>query len=109
MTSLAFLHCLPVCFRTDCKSLLISIKDLHGLPPAYTSHLLLPYEPVCILRAMGRVFRGLAENEKRAFEVRAWGLCNNLPKETGSVKSVVAFKLSLKTCFLLIIMNCTGH
>lgn len=89
MTSLAFLRCLPVCFRTDCKSLLISIKDLHGLPPAYTSH--------------------LAENEKRAFEVRAWGLCNNLPKETGSVKSVVAFKLSLKTCFLLIIMNCTGH
>lgn len=69
MTSLAFLHCLPDCFRTDCKSLLISIKDLHGLPPAYMSHLLLPYEPVCILKAMGRVFRSLAENDKRAFEI----------------------------------------
>ena len=42
---LASLHWLPVCFRIEFKSLLITFKALHDLAPAYISELLVPYVP----------------------------------------------------------------
>ena len=40
---LAFLHCLPVKYRIDFKTLLLTYKALHGLAPPYIAELLYHY------------------------------------------------------------------
>ena len=52
-TILASLHWLPVPFRIDFKTLLITFKARLGLAPSYITEMLTPYEPVRSFRSSG--------------------------------------------------------
>ncbi len=89
---LASLHWLPVRFRIEFKILLIVLKILHGLAPAYLSELLHVHTPVRALRSSNQVLldvtRARLKNKgDRAFSVVAPNLWNSLPVHIRTAQS----------------------
>ena len=75
---IASLHWLPVKYRIDFKTLLLTYKALHGLAPPYTAEL-----PTPLLHC--------------AFAVKVPSLWNSLPSSVRSSESLNVFKKLLKT------------
>ena len=90
------LHCFPVKYRIDSKTLLITYKALHGLAPPYISELLHPYSTCRPLRSSNLVLLFtpcslLKSKGDCTFAVRAPLLCNSLPSSIRSAESLNGF------------------
>lgn len=77
-----------------------------GLSPSYMHDLLVPYEPVHILRSSDRRLKSYPETRlktkvDRVFAVMAPRLWNDLPKKIRLADSVASFKSLLKTYVLI--------
>ncbi|TWW74321.1 hypothetical protein D4764_14G0003220 [Takifugu flavidus] len=99
---LASLHWLPVKFRINVKTLLLTYKVLRGLAPSYLEELVIPYQPNRPLRSQNagllvvpRVSRSRMGG--RAFSYQAPLLWNQLPVQVREADSIATFKIRLKT------------
>ena len=102
--ALCELHWLPVLARMHFKILLLASKAIHGLAPEHISNLLvIKRKSSCNLRSNSGILlqppRGkmLATLGERAFQAAAPHLCNELPLQLRSIRSVETFKNSIKT------------
>ena len=95
------LHWLPVRSRIEFKLLILTWKSLHGIAPGYLSNLLIPYNPVRVLRSSDKhllvIPRTSSALGDRAFSVSAPTLWNSLPLNIRSSDSLQSFKNLLKT------------
>ena len=95
------LHWLPVKCRITFKTLLLTIKCLHGLAPTYISALLSPHCPTRSLLSSDQLVLNqptsrtkLGERSFSCAAPRAW---NQLPLAVRQCTSVNQFKVALKT------------
>ena len=98
------LHWLPVQYRVQYKTMLLTYRALHGLAPQYLTDLL----PAA---TAGRTLRSSSQNNllvprtklktygDRAFSVAAPRLWNALPPKLKESETVAAFKRALKTYY----------
>ena len=96
------LHWLPIKFRIDFKTLLLTYKCLHGLTADYLMDLISPYIPSRSLRSASEhqlccAKYSLERYGRRAFSVNAPILWNKLPSNIKAKPSVDSFKAALKT------------
>ena len=96
------LHWLPIRYRIEYKTLLLTYKCLHGLAPPYLSDLLHPYKPSRTLRSYNDNLLCVQSHRLqayggRSFEVAAPKLWNDLPAPMRKIESITVFKTSLKT------------
>jgi hypothetical protein len=96
------LHWLPIKYRIQYKTLLLTFKCLNGSAPSYLSELVHPYSPSRTLRSQSdnllcsKPFKRQAYGG-RSFEVMASKLWNDLPAPMRKGNSITTFKTSLKT------------
>ena len=96
------LHWLPVTYRSDFKTLIITYKVLNGLAPQNINNLLTAYVPRRNLRSANQRFLDrptISRNNfgKRAFANISVSLWNNLPLSVRKSDSLSEFKAKLKT------------
>ena len=95
------LHWLPVRERINFKLLLLTWKALNGTAPSYISNLLVPYQPIRILRSSDKNLLAVPRTSStlgdRAFSVAAPTLWNSLPLQIRCCESLQLFKNLLKT------------
>ena len=96
------LHWLPVRFRIEYKILLFVYKAMNDLGPSYLKEVLVPYKPQRTLRSGTQgLLKVPASNMvtvgDRAFSKAGPVLWNVLPSHIRDIKSLDAFKQSLKT------------
>ena len=103
--SLASLHWLPVKYRIEFKTLLLTYKALNGQAPLYLKELIVPYNPLRTL-ARPQYAKMLKIPDMRKVKVRAGGrafkyqapqLWNLLPVSVREADTVNIFKTKLKT------------
>lgn len=97
-----FMHWLPVCFKIDFKSLLLTPKAIHGQSPNYLSELLVAYEPKVEpewLWGVCELFQRHSWKSRgdRTFPVKSSKLWHELPEEIMPAKTMTCFKFLLKT------------
>ena len=96
------LHWLPIKYRIQYKTILLTFKCLNRLAPSYLCDLLHPYVPSRSLRSQNdnllivQPYK-LQAYGGRSFEVTAPKLWNNLPAPMRKLNSITVFKTSLKT------------
>ena len=99
------LHWLPVKYRIEYKSLLITYKALNGQAPSYISGMIEECKPSRSLRSQSSLQlkhpSGLAKRSygQRSYHRAAPLLWNALPKDTRNAKSLSLFKCLLKTYY----------
>jgi hypothetical protein len=96
------LHWLPIKYRIDYKTILITFKVLNKLAPPYIEELINPYTPTRQLRSASQNLLSshpyrLATYGGRSFAVRSPELWNALPPQLRKIDSLHVFKRSLKT------------
>ncbi|KAK2872069.1 hypothetical protein Q8A73_024565, partial [Channa argus] len=100
--SLASLHWLPIKFRIEFKTLLLTYKALNGQAPSYIEDLIAPYHPSRPLRSQNAGLRVVPRISKsrmggRAFSYQAPLLWNQLPVQIREADTLSTFKSKLKT------------
>ena len=98
------LHWLPVKYRIHFKILLLTLKALNGMAPAYISDLinvrkrarysLLSNSSIILLHPAGKMKKTFGD---RSFSVAAPTLWNALPTSLCNIDSILTFKSCLKT------------
>ena len=95
------LHWLPVHYRIQYKTLLLTWKGLNNMAPSYITELLTPYTLTRSLRSSDKsllvVPRTKSSLGDRAFSVVAPKLWNSLPTDLRQATSLHHFKRELKT------------
>lgn len=84
------------------KILLPVYKALHGLAPAYLSHMLKMYKPARPFRSAGLSLLVVPKCRTKTFGEAAFSFyvpnrCNSLPEDLIGAESIEIFKLKLKT------------
>lgn len=107
---LAELHWLPISYRIEFKTLLLTFKCLNNNGPQYLKELLVPYDPPRSLRSTS-AYRLVEPKTQctagdRAFGVAAPRLWNNLPLDIKLSKSTDSFKRNLKTYLFRMAHQC---
>ena len=103
--SLASLHWLPVKYRIEFKTLLLTYKALNGLAPPYLKELIEPYQPLRTpTRSQYAKMLKIPQKSKvkariggRAFKHQAPQLWNLLPISIREADTLNIFKTRLKT------------
>ncbi|XP_067351072.1 uncharacterized protein [Channa argus] len=100
--SLASLHWLPIKFRIEFKTLLLTYKALNGQAPSYIEDLIAPYHPSRPLRSQNAGLLVVPRISKsrmggRAFSYQAPLLWNQLPVQIREADTLSTFKSKLKT------------
>ena len=99
------LHWLPVKYRIEYKSLLITYKALNGQAPSYISGMIEKYKPSRSLRSQSSLQlkhpSGLAKRSygQRSYHRAAPLLWNALPEDIRNAESLGMFKCLLKTYY----------
>ena len=78
---LAFLHWLPLTFRSELKVLLLPYKALHGSYPSYLKDLIIPYSPSRSLWSSGAGLLSLPKVKKKIGWTESVCLWRPLPME----------------------------
>ena len=95
------LHWLPVRYRIQYKTLLITWKGLNNMAPSYITELLSPYTPKRSLRSSDQSLLAVPRTKSslgdRSFSVVAPKLWNSLPTDLRQANSLHYFKTGLKT------------
>ena len=99
------LHWLPVCFRTEFKSLILAFKAIHGLAPQYITDLINVKQQFgrMMLRSQSKLQllppRTITKKTlgDRSFMASAPKLWNRLPSNIRAVNAPNCFKILLKT------------
>ena len=104
------LHWLPVRFRIEFKTNLLTFKCLHGHAPKYLTDLLCRYEPVRNLRSASK--NNMLQEKcirlqktDRAFSVAAPKLWNELPDYLREIDKLSSFKSALKAHYFRIVFK----
>ena len=100
------LHWLPVKYRTEFKTLVITWKIMHDMAPLNISDLVIPYRPQRSLRSNNENFLArpyISRNSAghRAFSNLAPFLWNSIPSSLRKAETIGEFKAKLKTHFFI--------
>ena len=100
--TLQSLHWLPVKYRIEFKTLLLTYRILNDSAPSYLKNLISPYQPSRPLRSGDKLLLSVPRSKTksygdRCFSFRAPKTWNDLPLEIRSSQSIDTFKSSVKT------------
>ena len=104
------LHWPPVKWRINYMIVILVLRALHGLAPAYVSTLITPYEPRRALRSTGSALlcvprHNLERYGRRPFSCAGPVLWNSLPEDMRLADSLNSFKSHLKTHYFKLAYN----